>query len=69
MTTVKRGFRDRIIEIPVELIRLGSPLSRGMLKTPKFGSIMTSIEKLGVIEPLAVFPSTERLGKCVFRRT
>jgi len=63
MTTVKRGFRDRIIDIPVELIRLGAPLSRGMLKTPKFGSIMTSIEKLGVIEPLAVFPSTEQLGK------
>lgn len=63
MSTIKRGFEDRIIEIPIDLIRPGSQLSKGMLQTPKFGSITTSIEKLGVIEPLAVFPSTERLGQ------
>ncbi|MEK7919405.1 plasmid partitioning protein RepB C-terminal domain-containing protein [Burkholderia contaminans] len=62
MTTVKRGFEERIIEVPIELIHPGSPLSKGMVLTRKFGSIMTSIEKLGIIEPLAVFPSTERLG-------
>ncbi|MDR8070264.1 plasmid partitioning protein RepB C-terminal domain-containing protein [Burkholderia cenocepacia] len=62
MTTVKRGFEERIIEVSIELIHPGSPLSKGMVLTRKFGSIMTSIEKLGIIEPLAVFPSTERLG-------
>ncbi|WP_104011788.1 plasmid partitioning protein RepB C-terminal domain-containing protein [Burkholderia anthinoferrum] len=62
MTTVKRAFEERIIEVSVELIHSGSPLSKGMVLTRKFGSIMTSIEKLGIIEPLAVFPSTERLG-------
>lgn len=63
MSVVKRGFHDRIIEISVDHIRPGSPVSKKALATPKYRTILSSIAELGVIEPLAVFPASRRKGE------
>jgi hypothetical protein len=63
MTNVKHGFEPQIIEVPIVLIKPGAPLAPTTLSTPKYRTILSSIGKLGIIEPLAVFPSNRREGE------
>lgn len=62
MSHIKHAFEQQIIEIPVEQVIPGASLPKGILATPKFKTILRSIAELGVIEPLAVFRSTQRPG-------
>jgi hypothetical protein len=63
MSMIKRGFQDRIIEISIDHIHLSAPVSKKVLATPKFRTILSSVAELGVIEPLAVFPTSRRKGE------
>jgi hypothetical protein len=62
MSNVRHGFEEKVIEIPLEQIVTTSHLAKGVLATSKYKSILSSVSELGVIEPLAVFRSTRRLG-------
>lgn len=62
MSHVKHAFEQKIIEIDIEKIIPGSRLSAKATTTPKFKTIKSSIAELGVIEPLAVFRSSQRPG-------
>ncbi|MDR7006638.1 ParB/RepB/Spo0J family partition protein [Paraburkholderia strydomiana] len=62
MSHIKHAFEQKIIEIAIETIIPGSQLSPTAIETAKFRTIMSSIAELGVIEPLAVFPSTQHPG-------
>ncbi|MFM0663328.1 plasmid partitioning protein RepB C-terminal domain-containing protein [Paraburkholderia sediminicola] len=62
MSNVRHGFETKVIELPLERIVTNSSLSKGVLATMKYKTILGSIAELGVIEPLAVFRSPQRLG-------
>jgi len=62
MSNVRHAFEQQIVEIPIDRIISGSTLPTGLLRSPKFKTILGSIAELGVIEPLAVFRSTQRPG-------
>jgi ParB-like chromosome segregation protein Spo0J len=62
MSNVRHGFEGKVIEIPLERIVTDSQLTKGALASSKYKTIVSSISELGVIEPLAVFRSTRRLG-------
>jgi hypothetical protein len=62
MSNVKHAFEEKVVDISVHRIVMNGPLPKGALATPKYKTILSSIAELGVIEPLAVFRSTRRLG-------
>lgn len=62
MSNVRHGFEGKVIEVAVERIIASSQISKGLLATSKYKTILSSIAELGVIEPLAVFRSHRRLG-------
>jgi ParB-like chromosome segregation protein Spo0J len=63
MSTVKRAFENQIVEVDVGKIWPGAQLGKTVLGTPKYRTILSSIAELGVIEPLAVFRSTQHKGE------
>jgi hypothetical protein len=63
MNEIKHGFESRIVDVPLASIWPCSPTPARVLATPKYQTILASIRELGVIEPLAVFRSTERAGE------
>ncbi|WP_244827104.1 plasmid partitioning protein RepB C-terminal domain-containing protein [Caballeronia sp. TF1N1] len=62
MSNVKHGFEKKVVEIPIEKILSGAKLARHALNSTKFRTIVGSVAELGVIEPLAVFPSSRSPG-------
>ncbi|WP_109483451.1 plasmid partitioning protein RepB C-terminal domain-containing protein [Paraburkholderia sp. C35] len=62
MSNVRHGFEAKVVEIPLDRIIADSELTKGVLSTSKYKTILGSIAELGVIEPLAVFRSPCCLG-------
>lgn len=58
MTAVKHAFEPVVVSIPLVQILPTYRATKDQLHSPKFTSILASIRELGVIEPLAVHPST-----------
>ena len=56
MTLVRLGFEKKTVTLPLARILPTRTVSREVLKTPKYRSILASVRKIGLIEPLAVFP-------------
>jgi ParB-like chromosome segregation protein Spo0J len=63
MTEIKHGFESRFVDVPLTLIRPSSPTPARVLATPKYQTILASIRELGIIEPLAVYRSSEHVGE------
>lgn len=62
MSTVKHGFDPLIVEIALVSIHPLVPIQPCILHTPKFRTILSSVRELGLIEPLAVYPTRDRPG-------
>lgn len=58
MTAVKHAFKPMVVSIPLGQILPTYRATKDQLHSTKFASILASIRELGVIEPLAVHPST-----------
>lgn len=57
----RSSFEEHTIVVPVDDILPTRTLSAGLRYSPKFKTILASIQEVGIIEPLAVFP--EKCGK------
>ncbi|APX67983.1 chromosome partitioning protein [Brucella sp. 10RB9210] len=57
----RSSFERNTITVPVNAILPTRALSAGLKYSPKFKTILASIQEVGIIEPLAVFP--EKGGK------
>jgi len=58
MTAIKRAFAPEIVSIPLGQILPTRQLSKEMRTSVKFATILASVRELGIVEPLAVHPST-----------
>lgn len=56
---VKIGFRQEVLELPVEQLMALKETTSVMLGCRKYKQIKASLEHIGLIEPLAVFPQGE----------
>jgi len=57
MSHIRHCFDRAILDLKIDRIRVLVPLKKQVLVTPKFRSILSSVKELGIIEPLAVYPS------------
>ena len=55
-TAVKIGFRQEVLEIPIDQLVPLKEVALRIESTRKYKEIKASLEHIGVIEPLAVFP-------------
>ena len=56
---VKIGFRQEVLEIPIEQLTALKDTTASVLACRKYKQIRASLEHIGLIEPLAVFPQGE----------
>jgi hypothetical protein len=56
MTSIHFGFETTTISLPLDRILPTRVVAKTVLKTSKYRSILASVRKVGVIEPLAVYP-------------
>lgn len=52
----RSSFEQRTVTVPLNDILPTHPLSAGLKYTAKFKTILASVQEVGIIEPLAVFP-------------
>lgn len=60
MTGIRKGFLEQTVTVPLERILPTRPVRKNVLKSRKYGSILASIRKVEVVEPLVVFPERSR---------
>ncbi len=56
---VKIGFQQKVIELPIEQLTTLKEITPSLLSCRKYKQIRASLEHIGLIEPLAVFPQGE----------
>ena len=56
---IKIGFRQEVLEIPIEQLTALKDTTASVLACRKYKQIRASLEHIGLIEPLAVFPQGE----------
>ncbi len=56
---VKIGFHQEVLEIPIEQLTALKEITSSVLGCRKYKQIKASLEHIGLIEPLAVFPQGE----------
>lgn len=61
MTGVRLGFEAATLVLPLERILPSRQVEKSVLKTAKYRSILASVRKVGLVEPLAVHP--EKAGR------
>lgn len=62
MSDVTKGFLDEMVTVPLDRIAPIRIITKDMLRSRKYLTILASIRDVGVIEPLAVFPDKGRQG-------
>lgn len=59
---LKLGFENEGVELPIDSILPTKKLSKGIIHSRKFQTIRASVEEIGLIQPLVVFPSKKEKG-------
>ena len=65
MTKVQLGFIPEPLNVPLEMILPSRKAPEGLLMSRKFKQIRSSIEAVGLIEPLSVGPADKKTGQHV----
>ncbi len=60
MTGIRKGFLEKTVTVPLDRILPTRAVRKDVIKSRKYGSILASIRKVGVIEPLIVYPEKSR---------
>ena len=60
LTTIQHSFDHLTVTIPIEKILPTKKVNASILKTTKFQTILSSIQELGIIEPLAIYPEKDK---------
>ena len=56
MSSIHLGFEATTITLPLDRILPTRVVAKTVLKTSKYRTILASVRKVGLIEPLAVYP-------------
>jgi hypothetical protein len=66
MTKVQLGFIPEPLNIPLDMILPSRKAPEGLLMSRKFKQIRSSIEAVGLIEPLSIGPADKKTGQHIF---
>jgi len=60
MTGIRKGFLEETVPVLLDHILPTRSVRKDVLKSRKYRSILASVRKVGVVEPLVVYPERAR---------
>ncbi len=63
--SVRLGFERDCMEISLDLLHVEIPLPTGIKETVKYKQICTSVQAIGLVEPIVVAHSRQNVGSFI----